>query len=170
MSSPAPCLKKFLADATLRWPNRSRASDGIMPSAAHTKANPTSDHERGNAADVTNDRKNGADCALIATALVASHDPRIKYLIWNREIWYLTEGVRARGWSRYRGKNPHTTHLHVSIKPESRDDLSPWPWSPVEPVKPKYGDAQEFVMAFQRAHGLTVDGIPGRLTFGALEK
>lgn len=37
-----------------------------------------------------------------------------------------------------------------------------------EPVKPKYGDSTEFVKAFQRKHQLTVDGIPGPKTWGAL--
>lgn len=127
--TPAPCLKKFLADATQRWPRRNRESDGIMPSAEHTKANPTSDHELGNAGDLTHDPGSGANCNVLAAQLVGSKDRRIKYIIWNRFIWFPAAGKRPEGWSGYKGSNPHTRHIHVSIKPESRNDLSPWPWS-----------------------------------------
>lgn len=95
-----------------------------MPSAAHTKASPTSDHERGEAVDLTNDPEHGVRCAEIAEQLKT--DPRVKYLIFNRRIFKARTGK----WEPYTGKNPHTSHLHTSIHSYARDDLSPWPFSP----------------------------------------
>lgn len=164
MAIPAPACKKALADATLRWPQRNRASDGILGDARHQARK--SDHNSGNAFDVTHDSIRGPDCTALSRQVI--NDPRVTYVIWNSQIYNRTHNTPQ--WRQYTGANKHLTHMHVSIKPESRDDLSPWPWSPVEPVKPKYGDATEFVREFQRVHGLTVDGIAGVKTYKALEK
>ena len=74
---PAPAAKAALAQATKRWPNRSKSSDGIVPSAAHTAANPRSDHEPGKAGychawDLTHDPGDGCDCDAISRKLAAS--------------------------------------------------------------------------------------------------
>jgi hypothetical protein len=132
---PAPACKAALAQATALWPNRSRASDGICPSRAHTKANPTSDHERGNAVDLTHDPANGCDAHAWARLLVARRDPRVTYVISDRQI---ANAVSVGGqppwtWRRYNGSNPHTTHAHVSIKSTARNDTSPWFASAPEP-------------------------------------
>ena len=120
--SPAPCCLKALRDATIRWPGRNRASDGIMGDAAHRARR--SDHNDGNAFDLTQDPAHGVDCsALVPLVLV---DPRITYVIWNHRIYMA--GGSASG-SPYTGSNPHTHHMHVSIKAASRSNLSPWPWS-----------------------------------------
>ena len=38
------------------------------------------------ALDITHDPKSGCDAGVIAEVLIASRDPRIKYIIWNRQI------------------------------------------------------------------------------------
>jgi hypothetical protein len=52
----------------------------------------------------------------------------VTYVIWNREI--CSKEKAAEGWRPYSGSNPHTHHMHVSIQESSRNDLSPWPWTP----------------------------------------
>ena len=156
-----------------------------MPSAEHTKANPTSDHERGLAVDLTHDPINGPNCNELSLQVI--NDPRVTYVIFNREI-YRTYKPHL-GWVAYTGSNPHTKHMHVSIKPESRNDLSAWPWS-VEAVV-KRGDrglqvreiqlklrikadsvfgsqTESAVREFQSTHGLKADGMVGPLTRAAL--
>jgi hypothetical protein len=132
---PALACKALLAQATERWPNRSRRSDGICPSAAHSAVNPTSDHERGNAVDLTHDPANGPHAHNWARELVARRDPRVTYVISNGEIANSTSvaGFPPWTWRRYNGANPHTTHAHVSIKSGARDDTSPWFPTPSTP-------------------------------------
>jgi hypothetical protein len=124
MPTPAPCCRKALSDATLRWPDRNRASDGIMGDPAHQARK--SDHNEGNAFDLTNDPAHGVDCDELAQHVI--HDGRVTYVIWNRRIY--NRARAAEGWRAYTGPNAHSHHMHVSIRPDARDDLSPWPWSP----------------------------------------
>src|SRR5688572_11951941 len=116
MVTEARACRAMLTEATKRWPNRSRASDGILPSAAHTATNPSSDHELGNAVDLTHDPEHGVDCQLLADYV--RFDPRIKYVIFNRRIYNPSV---AHAWRPYapgttKPGNPHTKHMHVSIK------------------------------------------------------
>ncbi|ELY9423759.1 hypothetical protein SLY17_002747 [Cronobacter dublinensis] len=120
MGSPAPSVRKALQDATTRWPNRSKLSDGIMGDVSHQKRK--SDHNEGNAFDITHDPVNGPDCNEWAQIVI--DDPRVKYVIWNRRIYIVSE----RMWKEYSGTSPHDKHMHVSIYEKSRNDLSPWPW------------------------------------------
>jgi LAS superfamily LD-carboxypeptidase LdcB len=56
-----PAAISVLRQATALAPKRKKASDGLLPSAAHIKANPNSDHNTGLAVDLTHDPKNGID-------------------------------------------------------------------------------------------------------------
>ncbi|NUP05553.1 MAG: peptidoglycan-binding protein [Polyangiaceae bacterium] len=85
-----------------------------------------SDHNLGNAFDITHDPSTGCHGDVIASA--ALQDPRTKYVIWNRRIWNLERGDRA--WRHYTGDNPHTHHCHVSIRSGARNDTRPWGWAP----------------------------------------
>lgn len=124
MSSPAPACTHALQDATRRWPHRSRASDGIMGDARHQARK--SDHNLGNAFDVTHDPASGCDGHFIAACAI--RDPRVKYVIFNRQIWNRQLGDTH--WRPYHGENPHNHHCHVSILPGSRNDIRPWEWAP----------------------------------------
>lgn len=119
MDPRAPACVRALQDATERWPSRNRASDGIMGDAAH-QARP-SDHNIGNAVDVTHDP---AGCHGDIIAGHAISDGRARYVVWNRRIDHL-DGL---GWRPYTGTHPHTSHVHISIKPELRADRMPWGW------------------------------------------
>ena len=60
-----PAAIAVLRQATALKPMRNKLSDGLLPSAAHLKASPTSDHNTGYAVDLTHDPKNGIDCVEI---------------------------------------------------------------------------------------------------------
>ncbi len=124
MSSEAPTCRKALNDATTRFPNRSRASDGIMGDAAHQRRR--SDHNMGNAFDLTHDPTNGVDCNALSRLVIS--DERVTYVIWNRQIYNRSRA--GEGWRPYSGSNPHTHHMHVSIQSGARNNLAAWAWSP----------------------------------------
>ena len=136
MPTPAPACRQALRDATARWGSRNRASDGIMGDARHQRR--PSDHNLGNAFDLTHDPTNKVDCERLSRLVI--NDPRVTYVIWNRQIY--NRARASEGWRPYNGSNPHTHHMHVSIRAESRDDTSPWVWSPGQPdsyaVSPGY--------------------------------
>jgi hypothetical protein len=119
-----PAAIAVLRQATAHWPKRKKASDGLLPSAAHVHQNPNSDHNSGFAVDLTHDPEKGVYCQVIYTEL--QKDPRVKYLIFKGKIWSKTKGENV-----YTGSNPHNKHLHISIKEECGNDTSPWfPWLP----------------------------------------
>jgi hypothetical protein len=122
----APAIVRLRAQVNATYPKRDKSSDGIWPSAAHTKANPSSDHENGNAIDFDDDLLPGDHAAYwdiwsVALGIVVSKDSRVKYLIHDNRIWSLAEGWRA-----YNGTNPHKTHLHISVKENRRTDSREW--------------------------------------------
>jgi hypothetical protein len=117
-----PAAIAVLRQATALKPQRMKASDGLLPSAAHQVQNPNSDHNSGYAADITHDPKFGIDCAEAFERLQA--DKRVKYLIFKGRIWTPEQGNHA-----YTGFNKHLKHLHISIKAGCGKDTSPWfPW------------------------------------------
>ena len=114
-----------LRQATALRPKRKKASDGLLPSAAHMKQNPTSDHNTGLAVDLTHDPENGIDCVEIFEKL--KEDKRVKYLIFQGKIW--SKEKSKLGNRRYTGSNSHNKHLHISIESTMDTDTSPWfPW------------------------------------------
>ena len=123
MSSPAPACKQAIQDANKRWPSRKKASDGIMGDARHQKRK--SDHNMGNAVDITHDPASGCDGNLIAS--LAIKDPRVTYVIWNHKIY--SKARASEGWRNYTGSNPHTKHCHISISSNSRNDTRAWAWA-----------------------------------------
>ena len=125
--SVAPSLRALLREIDAAWPKRLRASDGLCGDAHHQAR--TSDHNVGNALDVTLDRANGPDLDKLAELLLK--DARVQYVIWNHRI--ANRDVMQGAWRGYptdpaqNGKvNPHTRHIHVSIKATAREDLRPW--------------------------------------------
>jgi Putative peptidoglycan binding domain len=164
-ATAAPCCKLALKQASERWPNRNRAYDGIMGDAAHQKRK--SDHNDGNAFDLSHDPIHGVDCAVLSREVVK--DKRVTYVIFNREIYNRERATE--GWRKYNGPSPHDHHMHVSIKATSRNDLADWPWaangtSKVQPQTTSYpghpvrlGDLGESVYKVQKQlieHGYPV--------------
>jgi hypothetical protein len=67
----SPAAIAALRQATALKPKRKKASDGLLPSRAHVKQNPNSDHNSGFAVDITHDPVNGIDCAFAFIKLQA---------------------------------------------------------------------------------------------------
>ena len=117
-----PAAIAVLRQATALCPHRKRESDGLLPSAAHVKQNPNSDHNSGHGVDITHDKLGGIDCFELFQKL--RKDPRVKYLIFSGRIWSAEKGEHV-----YTGPNQHKHHLHISIKEGCGNDTSPWfPW------------------------------------------
>jgi hypothetical protein len=119
-----PAAIAVLRQATAISPKRKKLSDGLLPSSAHIKQSPNSDHNTGLAVDLTHDPKNGIDCVEIFEKL--KEDPRVKYLIFQGKIW--SKEKAKEGNRKYIGSNPHNKHLHISINDGSANDTSPWFW------------------------------------------
>jgi hypothetical protein len=119
-----PAAIAVLRQATALKPLRRKISDGLLPSAAHQKASPDSDHNTGYAVDLTHDPESGVDCSDIFEKL--KEDKRVKYLIFNKKIW--SKDKARLGNRPYTGSNSHTKHLHISINDGYGDDTSPWFW------------------------------------------
>lgn len=120
----APAARAALSEATLLWPDRSIASDGIIGDEHHS---PLSDHRDpdvdgfAEAFDLTHDPAHGVDCNVLSLWVMA--DPRVKYIIWNHRIWNPSVSPN---WRTYNGTNSHTKHMHVSLTDAARDDIRPW--------------------------------------------
>lgn len=130
------------------YPNRSKSSDGTIGDEKH--ASRSSDHNPWvkdgktgvvTAIDFTHDPEQGVDAGALAEALRLSRDSRIKYIISNRRIANSskTGGAEAWAWRRYTGSNPHTKHMHLSVKSTkaSYDDTRPWKLDVAQKPAPK---------------------------------
>jgi hypothetical protein len=119
----APSLVQLRAEVNKRWPNRPKDSDGSVGDTSHSARK--SDHNpnsRGsvNAIDITYP---GVDPKIIIAA--ASKHPSANYVIFNRKIYSRSNGWKA---APYSGTNPHTKHLHVSIKQSEKAEKDTTPW------------------------------------------
>jgi hypothetical protein len=136
----SPAAIAVLRQATALSPKRKKASDGLLPSSAHIKQNPNSDHNTGLAVDLTHDPHNRIDCGDFFKRL--QEDKRVSYLIFNGLIWSKERGTRD-----YEGSNKHVKHLHISIKEEHAKDDSPWfPWL----EKPTYKTVDAARLAYSK--------------------
>jgi hypothetical protein len=128
----APCLVALVRETDKLYPDRSTASDGSIGDTAH--ASRASDHNPADgyvcAVDITDDKANGCDADLLAQHIVASRDPRVKYVIWNRTIAKSYENRGLPPWTPqpYTGSNPHDKHTHISVHNTAtvRNDTGPW--------------------------------------------
>lgn len=162
-------------------PARSKISDGTIGDTAHSAR--TSDHNPDangvvHAIDITHDPAGGIDGQALGEALSASRDPRIKYIISNRRICAGKDGPSPWQWRPYDGTNPHTHHVHISVRDVSADDASAWdfrldtrPRPPAIPSRPllskgsKGRVVEELQLALNRLGArLRVDGDFGPAT------
>lgn len=182
----AKSLIKLRDQINTAYPSRDKSSDGTIGDAAH--ASRSSDHNpwvrdsKGlpvvTALDITHDPSRGVDCNRIVQELVANKDTRIKYIIWNKQIW--NPSVSA-DWRKYTGSNPHTKHFHLSVKDTEKlyNDDTAWRLDfngevapPTEPVKVlpllKRGNRGQNVAKLQILLGIKADAIFGNQTYKAV--
>ncbi len=129
----APSLLTLLGQVNGLAPQRSKKSDGTIGDAAH--ATRASDHNPWvmdggtgivTAMDITHDPQGGCDANNLAEAIRQTRDPRVKYVIWNRQI--VSSTVSPWTWRAYAGSNPHTKHMHISVRPEKPSYASEENW------------------------------------------
>lgn len=140
----AKSLLKLREQINEMSPDRSKISDGTIGDPSHSSR--TSDHNPDpgrvvRALDITHDPARGVDGWALASALIASRDPRIKYIISNRKIASGAAGPSPWKWRKYSGNNPHTFHMHLSVVADARaDDMTEWRLRPLTaeevPVQP----------------------------------
>lgn len=113
----APVPRLALSLAILRaevdwlWPRRQRVADGWIGDVAHQAR--VSDHNPDadgivRALDVTCE---GIRPRMLVNGALAH--PATEYVIWDRRIWSRDADWRA---APYDGPDPHTSHVHVSIR------------------------------------------------------
>lgn len=126
----ANSLLVLRGQVNLKFPNRSKDSDGTIGDAKHASSN--SDHNPWvddgvvTAMDITHDPASGMDSYKMAEELRQGRDHRIKYVISNKKIF--SSVVKPWIWRPYTGSNPHNQHVHISVLPEQElyDDKAPW--------------------------------------------
>ena len=131
----AKSLLRLREQVNAKAPGRKKGSDGTIGDDKHRTRN--SDHNAwvdGNvvtALDITHDPARGCDVDKLAEAIRAAKDKRVKYIIWNKRICNHAKigATAAWAWRKYSGTNPHTAHIHISVKATKAhyDDTTDWP-------------------------------------------
>ena len=132
----------LLGEINASAPERSKASDGGIGDPRHAAR--TSDHNPCKccrvvcARDFTHDPGGGFDAHAFAEWLrerVIAGEARVRYVISDRRIYSGRGQTHPAGlWRKYSGANPHTKHVHVSVRHGAAqyDDVKPWGWHPRE--------------------------------------
>lgn len=134
MATLAPTLRRLFLEVDLNWPNRSHRLDGWIGDAAHQARE--SDHNpdsRGIVHAIDIDR-NWIDTLFVVEQCISENRPT-EYVIYNRQIWSRTRDFKPRA---YTGENPHTDHIHVSIRYGATYEADTWAWG-VAPGGPNVG-------------------------------
>lgn len=122
----APALDALRAEVDARWPGRDRSSDGAIGDPSHQarKSDHNPDWSAGGVVRARDFDIDGIDVGALTGALLA--DDRTRYVIYNRQIATRVPGGFR--WAPYVGVNPHTGHLHVSVRAGKsyENDTSPW--------------------------------------------
>lgn len=189
----AKSLDKLRSQINAAFPNRDKSSDGWIGDTKH--ASRKSDHnpwiKDKNGVGVVTALDTDEDLApdvhsieAIVSAIRASRDPRVKYIIYEGRI--TVAGSNLQQWKKYTGPNPHNHHFHISVNsdPKLYDSTAEWAIgnssgnpnsSPAENPPPpatvrdlKIGDEGEDVKRLQTALKLKADGIFGRATRAAV--
>ena len=187
---PAKTLLQIRKQIDQMYPGRDKSSDGMLGDAAHSARtsdhNPDDDHVV-KAIDISHDPKVGFNSYKFAREVLAvNKDPRIKYVISNRQIMSGSgQSNPAWKWRSYSGSNPHDQHVHISVKPEAKyyDDVSEWDFGREQQPNPELpdnpwigkrllvrGSVNDDVKLLQEKLGLKpADGIFGKLTEAAVK-
>lgn len=117
----APAILALRDELNQAYPNRDKASDGIIGDPDHAAR--TSDHNPDSdsippgvvrAIDLDSNGAPGQLTDLVRGVLSSAiGDPRVWYVIWDSKIYSRTFGWQPRV---YKGSNPHDHHVHVSLR------------------------------------------------------
>lgn len=142
-------------------PGRSKASDGLIGDAAHASTSGHYPHtvpgvgtEIVTAWDCTSDPRGGCDSRLLAETLRRHRDPRIRYVISEREIFssYASGSRPAWTWGPYSGVDPHENHAHIQVLDAPISDTStPWNLQGFIESEDDVTPAQEYLIRVQNA-------------------
>lgn len=134
----APSLQQLLREVNARWPGRDRTSDGSVGDTSHQarRSDHNPDPDSGGVVRARDFDRDGIDPMLLVR--VACTDPRTNYVIFNRVIYTRANGFRP---APYGGTNPHTGHVHVSIRHGSAWENSTAPWFTAQTVSNPIGGA-----------------------------
>jgi hypothetical protein len=123
------CAETLRNQINREFPDRDKRSDGWIGDARHsaTKSDHNPDKLSGGvvrAIDVDCNLGGPANNAFyLADQLrtLAKKDKRISYIIFNHKI---ASRISLWKWRKYRGSNPHTSHVHISFTPLGDQDKS----------------------------------------------
>jgi len=125
LSKSGERLRNQINDA---FPDRDKRSDGWIGDTRHSATK--SDHNPAlpsgvvRAIDVDSDLGGAANNAhYLANQLrkLAKKDKRISYIIFNKKI---ASRILFWKWRKYKGIDPHTSHIHISFTPLGDNDKS----------------------------------------------
>lgn len=126
----AKSLVKLRDQINEAHPNRNKGADGTIGDDAHKAQGSASDHNAWfndkdgmgvvTALDITHDVPNGVDIDKLSDELIASRDPRIKYVIAN--------GLIAGPYTNWKwlANSGHYNHIHISVNTNNYDDNQEW--------------------------------------------
>jgi hypothetical protein len=110
----AKSLETLRNQVNAAYPNRSKASDGILGDTRHQAV--ASDHNPNSAGVVTamdiTHHAGYFDAHALADTLIKNRHPNLKYVISNSRIAGAWTNWQ---WQKYSGPNPHSKHIHVSV-------------------------------------------------------
>lgn len=106
----APSLDQLVDEVDAAYPERDKASDGWIGDTSHSArvSDHNPDYSAGGVVRAVDIDIDGININNVLAHTI--NDWRVSYVIYNKRIW---GGSR---WRPYEGSNPHTKHIHVSIK------------------------------------------------------
>ncbi|MGP9034893.1 peptidoglycan-binding domain-containing protein [Glutamicibacter mysorens] len=177
----APSLKQLRDEINAAHPGRDKKSDGWIGDPSHQAR--VSDHNPDYSAGgvVRAIDVDISDIDVNKLMAVLKNDSRVNYFIYNNSIYGASHFAKRR----YEGTNPHTQHIHVSIKhSKSAERAGAWGYSgsvkpvaskpkPVAKPKPSKGtDENRSIQIALKAMGLkvgVVDGVNGPMQKAAVK-
>lgn len=127
----AHSLVNFRNEINKKYPKRDKRSDGSIGDSRHSAR--VSDHNPNSrrSVDAIDIDVDGVNRMYLVQQAIKH--PSTHYVIYNRTIWNRDYGFKARA---YHGSDPHTGHIHVSIRQSVSAENSNAPWLTTAAPKP----------------------------------
>lgn len=123
----APALAVGRSEVNRRWPTRDKTSDGTIGDAAHQATRSDHNPNSRESVDAWDMDRDGVDVWAVIGAF--QRHPSSHYWIYNRQIADKDDGWRRRA---YTGVNPHTQHVHFSIRQTAAAEQNRRAWGLLE--------------------------------------